>query len=168
MRSTIFGEGGSWDPNGFRYFEAGVPSMIWVANDNSNTDEGVKNIDSAILYAEEISNTVTVGDSSIDNSKFDRRVYALFTPDSSCKYTFNIPVDYAGIIVSNSHMQQVIAADPFDYGGVTAEGALNAGETYLVTAILRDVGTSLQTVPLHITKDTLPEFLRNLLSRDMI
>ena len=159
VRSTIFGEGGSWDSNGFRYFEAGVPSMIWVANDNSYTDEGVKNIDSAILYAEEISNTVTVGDSSIDNSKFDRRVYALFTPDSSCKYTFNIPVDYAGIIVSNSHMQQVIAADPFVYEGVTAEGALNAGETYLVTAILRDVGTSLQTVPLHITKDTLPELL---------
>ena len=140
-----------WNSNQVYYLNEGETYLIFVEN------PGIGNINFAWLYVTEITDTVTTGDSSVDNSNRENKVYALFKPQSTGKYTVTIPVEYARLGIYAPQMRQLSAKGSSDSQGVTAEYSFTAGETYLLEMHLGDAGYSLLTVPVQITKDTLTE-----------
>lgn len=149
VRSTKYGVGGEGD-TGVQYFQKGENYLITIKN------TGAGNIGFAWLYVKEITNTISVGSTSIDNSPFETHVYALFTPEASGKYTFNIPVGNARFMLTGVTEGQVGYFYDYTEEGITGGCALTAGETYLLDVNLNYCDSSVTTVPVHITKDTLP------------
>ncbi|MBQ6270783.1 MAG: hypothetical protein IJK65_03665 [Clostridiales bacterium] len=149
VRNTKFGDSG-WSTD-YRYFNAGETSMIWVVNDT------IGNIGFAWLYVEEIANTIDVGNSNIDNSKFESHVYALFTPTTSGKYTFDIPVGYARFTLIGETEGQVGYFYDYTSEGITGGCALTAGKTYLLDVNLNHCSGGISNIPVQITKESLPK-----------
>ena len=149
VRSTKYGVGGEGDP-GVQYFQKGENYLITIKN------TGAGNIGFAWLYVKEITNTISVGSTSIDNSHFETHVYALFTPEASGKYTFNIPVGYARFMLTGVTEGQVGYFYNYTDEGITNGCALTAGETYLLDVNLNYCDSSVTTVPVTISRDSLP------------
>lgn len=146
-RLVKFG-GDSFGNYGISYLKSGETYMIWVDNEYD------ENIDLARLYVEEIPNTLEEGSNTIDNSDLKNHVYALFTPKTSGKYTFNVQVEYAEFVLNTPTGEQPIQArQNTSSEGISDGCVLTAGETYLL-----DVSSwgSTSTVPVQITKDSLP------------
>ena len=148
VRSTKYGVGGEGDP-GVQYFQKGENYLITIKN------TGAGNIGFAWLYVKEITNTISVGSTSIDNSHFETHVYALFTPEASGKYTFNIPVGYARFMLTGVTEGQVGYFTNYTEEGITNGCALTAGETYLLDVNLNYCDSSVTTVPVTISRDSL-------------